>query len=209
MTSFEHAMIGINGALAVGLHRRHEWKIVAFSGVVAISPDWDGATIMAGMTTFNQAHRVWGHNFFVVVLVSVCLAALDYRFDLVTRVARATMRIIKRDPQQFTLRDAAQRRPTGWFVWLGVGVFAALSHLPADLVFSGGYGLPDWELKLLWPISHEGFVYPMIPWGDVGVTIVFAAGMFAMVRWPAKIQGLACSALLLMVAYVVIRGMTR
>ena len=209
MTSFEHAMIGINGALAAGLHRGHEWKIVAFSGAVAVSPDWDGLTIMAGMNTFNQAHRVWGHNFLVAVLLSVCLAALDYRFDLVTRIARATMRMVRRDPQQLLIRAADQRRPSGWITWLIVGLLAALSHLPADLVYSGGYGLPDWELKLLWPISHNGYVYPMIPWGDPGVTILFAAGMFAMVRWPAKIQGLACGALLLMVAYVVIRGVTR
>ena len=107
------------------------------------------------------------------------------------------------------IRVAAERRPIGWITWLIVGVLAALSHLPADLVFSGGYGLPDWELKLLWPISHEGSVYPMIPWGDPGVTIVFAAGMFAMVRWPTRIQSLAGNALLLMVAYVVLRGVTR
>ena len=29
MTTFEHAMLGINGALAVGLHRRFGWQIVA------------------------------------------------------------------------------------------------------------------------------------------------------------------------------------
>jgi membrane-bound metal-dependent hydrolase YbcI (DUF457 family) len=209
MTTFEHAMIGINGALAVGLNRRHGWKIVAFSGALAISPDWDGLTIIAGMTTFNEAHRVWGHNFLVAVMLSFCLGALDYRFDLVTRMARATMRMIRRDPQQLSIRSAAERQPIGWVTWLIVGLFAAVSHLPADLVFSGGYGLPDWELKLLWPISDRGFVYPMIPWGDPGVTIVFAAGMFAMVRWPARVQSIACGALLLMVAYVVMRGVTR
>ncbi|MDP6466968.1 MAG: metal-dependent hydrolase [Pirellulaceae bacterium] len=209
MTTFEHAMIGVNGALAAGLHRRYGWKIVAFSGVVAVSPDWDGLTMMAGMTTFNQAHRVWGHNFLVAVLVGICLGTLDYRFDFATRMARAAMRIVKRDPQQLTMRAAAERRPVGWFCWLMVGVLTALSHLLADLVYSGGYGLPDWELKLLWPFSNEGFVYPMIPWGDPGVTIVFVVGMFAMVRLPTRIQSLAGGALLLMVAYVVLRGFTR
>jgi len=88
-------MIGINGALAAGLQRNHGWKIVALAGVAAISPDWDGLTLVAGMSTFNQAHRVWGHNVLVVVLLGAALAAVDYRFDLMTRVARGTMRRIQ------------------------------------------------------------------------------------------------------------------
>ena len=209
MTTFEHAMIGINGALAAGLQRRHGWKIVAFAGFAAVSPDWDGLTILAGMTTFNQAHRVWGHNLLVACLLGAGLAALDFRFDLTTRVARAVLQIVRRNHQSLQIRDVAQRQPIGWLVWLLVGVLAALSHLPADLVFSGGYGLPDWKLQVLWPFSPDGFVYPMIPWGDPGVTIVFAAGMFAMVRWPKRIQALAAAALMLMVMYVMFRAAIR
>ncbi len=209
MTTFEHAMIGINGAMAAGLQRRHGWKIVALAGVAAISPDWDGLTILAGMSTFNHAHRVWGHNFLVTVLLSACCAALDYRFDLTTRATRFALRVIKPAQPLPTLRTAPERQFNGWLLWPIVGVLAALSHLPADLVYSGGYGLPDWELKLLWPFSNQGFVYPMIPWGDPGVTLIFVAGMFAVVRWPQRIQGLAGISLALMIAYVVIRGTTR
>lgn len=209
MTTFEHAMIGINGALATGLQRRHGWSVAAFAGVAAISPDWDGLTIVAGMTTFNEAHRVWGHNFLVAALFGIGLAVLDFRFDLVTRAARTLCRILKQGPRQLDLRRPAERGVLGWSTWVLAGVLAASSHLLADLVYSGGYGLPDWELKLLWPFSHQGIVYPMIPWGDPGVTIVFVIGMFAMVRWPARIQRIAIVTLLLMVAYVVIRGATR
>ena len=45
MTSYEHAMLGIDGALALGLHRRYGWQIVAAAGCVAVLPDWDGLSI--------------------------------------------------------------------------------------------------------------------------------------------------------------------
>ena len=32
MTVYEHAMLGIDGALAAGLPRRHGWQIVALAG---------------------------------------------------------------------------------------------------------------------------------------------------------------------------------
>lgn len=209
MTTFEHAMIGINSALAIGLQRRHGWKIVALAGVAAVSPDWDGLTMLAGIETFDRAHRVWGHNIFVTLVVGLCLGALDYRFDLTTRAARGVLRFVKGDRPSLTIRAASQRGTAAALVWLTVGALAALSHLPADLVYSGGYGLPDWEVQLLWPYSRAGFVYPMVPWGDPGVTVVLVAGMFAMVRWPAKIQRVALGTLLLVVTYVVLRGVLR
>jgi hypothetical protein len=48
MTFFEHAMVGINGAMAADLHRRHGWPLVALAGFSAILPDWDGLTIFLG-----------------------------------------------------------------------------------------------------------------------------------------------------------------
>ena len=44
MTIYEHAMVGINGALALGLARRHGRQIVAWAGA-ALLPDFGGLTI--------------------------------------------------------------------------------------------------------------------------------------------------------------------
>jgi len=46
MTTYEHAMLGITGALAAGLHRRYGWQIVAMAGVTAVLPDWDGLSLL-------------------------------------------------------------------------------------------------------------------------------------------------------------------
>lgn len=48
MTVYEHAMIGINGALAMGLQRRHGWQIIALAGFAAVLPDLDGLTLLLG-----------------------------------------------------------------------------------------------------------------------------------------------------------------
>ena len=69
MTSFEHAMVGITGAVAANLHRRHGWPIVALAGFAAMLPDWDGLTILCGIHCYAAAHRVWGHNLLVAGLV--------------------------------------------------------------------------------------------------------------------------------------------
>ena len=60
MTVFEHAMLGVTGTLAVGLHRRYGWKIVAAAGAVAVLPDWDGLSILFGAAAYGKVHRAWG-----------------------------------------------------------------------------------------------------------------------------------------------------
>lgn len=82
MTTFEHAMVGINGALAAGLHRHYQWCIAALAGLAAIAPDWDGLKILGGMHLFDHAHCAWGHSFLTCVILGCVLAGLDYRFDL-------------------------------------------------------------------------------------------------------------------------------
>ncbi|MEN6458225.1 MAG: hypothetical protein ABFC63_04790 [Thermoguttaceae bacterium] len=60
MTVYEHAMIGINGTLAIGLYRRHGWQIVALAGVAAEIPDLDGLAIVLGPSLYADGHRYWG-----------------------------------------------------------------------------------------------------------------------------------------------------
>jgi len=78
MTTIEHAMLGINGALSVGLHRRWGWQIVALAGVAATSPDWDGIFLLSNSVFLTEGHRVWGHNILVCVLVGLLLGGGDY-----------------------------------------------------------------------------------------------------------------------------------
>lgn len=205
MTTFEHAMLGINGALAGGLHHRNTWRIAAFAGLAAISPDWDALTIVGGMQLFDHAHRVWGHSLLSVVVAASVLAALDFRYDLVGLGERMLCRLLRTPSKALAARpDRDWKRFVTWFV---VAFLAMMSHLATDLVYSGTAELAHWHLQLLWPFSSRGFVYPMVHWGDVGVTIIFVISMFAMVRRREWIQPIAAITLALVLVYIVVRGM--
>lgn len=208
MTTFEHVMLAVNGCLAIGLQRRYGWNLVALAACSAVVPDWDGLTLMGGGVLFDLAHRTWGHCLLVSLLLATVLGICDYRFDLMGRVMRRYRRLTHSQLVEHEGCGARQRTCRGYVVWSTVSILAALSHLAADVVFSGGRGLPDWSLKLFWPFSERGVVYPLVPWGDVGVTLVFVIGMFAMYRWRAHVSGIAGGTLGLVVLYAVLRGLT-
>jgi membrane-bound metal-dependent hydrolase YbcI (DUF457 family) len=92
-------------------------------------------------------------------------------------------------------------------LWLIVGVAAAYSHLLIDVVFSAGKDLPIWGVPLLWPFSSTAYAFPLVRWGDIGATVILAAGMFAMLRWPARIQAIAAGSLVAVAAYMAVRGL--
>jgi hypothetical protein len=204
MTVFEHAMVGVTGAIAAGQHRRFGWPIVAATGVAAVLPDWDGVSILFGGAAFDRAHRVWGHNLLVAGLsgaaVMVCLR-LFFPFEIFSKVKS------RRDPGADELPFCEPTGPCQVWPWVVMGLFAALSHLAADLVYSGHDILSDWGIQLLWPFSDYSFAYPMVPWGDVGATLIFVVTMFAMVRWPSRAQILAAIGLVSVVSYITIRGL--
>ncbi|MHB8862831.1 MAG: metal-dependent hydrolase [Pirellulaceae bacterium] len=206
MTTFEHVMLAINGCLATGLPRRHGWNLVALAACSAVVPDWDGLTLLGGGVLFDLAHRTWGHSLLVSLLLATILGICDYRFDLMGRVANLYRRLTRPQLKNPPLRGVRQRSWRGYMVWSSVSLLATLSHLAADVVFSGGHGLPDWELKLFWPFSERGIVYPLVPWGDVGVTLVFVAGMFALYRWRDQARWIAGATLALVVLYAALRG---
>jgi membrane-bound metal-dependent hydrolase YbcI (DUF457 family) len=206
MTFFEHALVGVDGAVAAGLHRRFGWPIVALSASMAVLPDWDGLTILLGARCFADAHRVWGHNLPVAGLLAAVLSGLAWRFDLLPKVQQWLMR---RHPLTMTVQSPAYppKRSAGQaFSWMAVGVIAAYSHLLADLVFSANSQLPVWGLQLFWPLSRSSWAYPLVPWGDVGVTLLLVAGMFAMVRWSQWSRAIALCTLGLVLLYIVVRG---
>ena len=94
----------------------------------------------------------------------------------------------------------------GWPLWLAVGLIASYSHLLADLVYSIGRDLPVWGVPLAWPWSSTAWAWPCVPWGDVGATIIFVAGMFAMLRWRAWARSIAAGTLGLVIGYILVRG---
>jgi len=206
MTVYEHVMLGTGGALAAGLHRRYGWQIVAMAGVAAALPDWDGISLLFGPVAFDRFHRALGHNLLACSLSGAALAALDYYFDASSRMKR----FVGRRLRLFASREDPPIRSGfsagGLCVWVVVGTLASLSHLAADLVFSGHAKLSDWGLQLLWPFSDRAWVYPLVPWGDVGTTLIFALGMLAMVRWPSRIQAIAALTLTGVLGYIGTRG---
>lgn len=206
MTSYEHAMLGVTGTLAAGLHRRYGWEIVALGGLAAILPDWDGWSLAFGAAAFDRIHRTAGHNVFACSLLAAAVAALDCRYRLIGRLRKLLGRWIR--PLRAEKESAGQRtfRAGELGVWMITGLLASWSHLAADLVFSGHERLADWGLKLFWPFSDRAWVYPMVSWGDPGATLIFVGGMFAMVRWPSRLQGIAAVTLGLVLAYIGLRG---
>ena len=50
------------------------------------------------------------------------------------------------------------------------------------------------------------YAYPLVRWGDVGATLIFAASMFAMLRWPSRAQWIAAGSLGLVVGYILLRA---
>jgi membrane-bound metal-dependent hydrolase YbcI (DUF457 family) len=206
MTTYEHAMLGVTGTLAAGLHRKYGWEIVALAGFVAVLPDWDGLSLLFGAAAFDRVHRTLGHNLLVCILLGAVVAALEYRY----RLARRWKEYAGRRMSMFRSKEGSPEpsdfRSRELCIWVLTGALASLSHLAADLVFSGHQVLSDWGIRLFWPFSDRFWAYPMVSWGDPAVTVVFAGGMFAMVRWPSRLRTVAGLTLTFVFAYISIRG---
>ncbi len=91
-------------------------------------------------------------------------------------------------------------------IWTLTAVLVTLNHLAADLLFSGHAHLSDWGLKLFWPFSQQAYVFPAVRWGDAVPTIILVAGMFAMLRWRGRVQGVAALTLFALVGYIALRA---
>lgn len=208
MTTYEHAMLGVTGSMAAGLDRRFGWPIVAFAATASVLPDWDGLGILLGPRMFDLLHRTAGHNLLVACLLGAVAGLLDYRYSLICRTVDLIGRWSRWVRSQVTVPIRTVFSTGELWVWIGVGVVASLGHLATDMVFSGHARLADWGLQLLWPFSDQAWVFPMVRWGDVGATLVFVAGMFAMLRLPLHRQAVARLTLLALVGYIVIRGFT-
>ena len=217
MTTFEHAMLGVNGALAFGLHRKYGWRVVALAGMAAVAPDWYGIPMLFDMQRFESGHRVWGHNLLSCTLMGILLAATDLRLNVAGWIVRQFAKLApsnqkpsnEKPPEDSAAADGANedqiiefRLPTPTFIWISVAIFGALSQIPADIVVSGGKGLTDWALRPFWPFATTEFVYPLIPWGNIGVTLIFSFAMIAHASRPRLVQPIAILALVLMMGFL-------
>ncbi len=202
MTVFEHAMFGVNLALTAGVQRRHGWGPVGAAAVAAALPDWDGLSILLGGSAFAAAHRVWGHNLLAAGLSGAAVGVIAL---LVVRSDRVRARLVRPGAPLPASPPRSLATPAMWAV---VGALAGLSHLPADIVFNGGNGLSPWPVPLLWPFRPDGWAAPIVPWGDLTVTVLFVGEMFALYYWPGRERAIAALALAAGSAYLAVRAVT-
>jgi membrane-bound metal-dependent hydrolase YbcI (DUF457 family) len=205
VTTFEHAMCGATLALAVGCLRKHGWALIVVAGVAAALPDWDGLSLALGAETFDRAHRVWGHNLLVATTTGAVVGGLGYLCYLSTRVRRATIKVL---PRAGVSEASPPFSAIGLATWIVVGVVASLSHLPADMIYTGSRELRSWPVPLLWPFSEQRWDWPLVPWGDLITTVIFIAEMFALYRWSRKAQLIAVLTLLAVHGYIGFRWLT-
>jgi membrane-bound metal-dependent hydrolase YbcI (DUF457 family) len=201
LTIYEHVMVGVNLALGAGLHGRYGWRLAALAGLAAALPDWDGLSILFGSVAYAQAHRVWGHNLLVASLLSVLVGGCAHGLNRAGWFDRLGNRLL---PNRAA--SSQPRAPGTLALWVGAGVVAGLSHLLADFFYAGHGNSQSWPLQLLWPFSTRGWAYPILPWGDLGATILFIVEMFLLYRWPSQARPIAWGALAAVVLYVGVRG---
>jgi membrane-bound metal-dependent hydrolase YbcI (DUF457 family) len=199
VTTFEHAMCGASLALALGCVRKDGWALIAVAGVAAALPDWDGLSLALGAETFAKVHRVWGHNLLVASCTGAVVGGLGYLCYLSMRLRRATIQIWPKSGATEVIPPFSSLR---WAKWILVGMLASLSHLPADMVYSGSRELRSWPLQLLWPFSEQGWVWPLVAWGDLTTTVIFIGEMFALYLWPRHAQAIALLTLLCVHGYI-------
>lgn len=157
-------------------------------------------SIVFGPIAYASVHRVWGHNLLVATVSGVVCGAIGYACYLLARMRKYARRWLS----ELKLSNEVPAYSVLHLVqWILVCVLAACSHLPADVIYSGHPELASWPVPLLWPFSDQGYVWPLVVWGDLTTTLVFAGEMFALYRWPQRAQVIALITLLSVNGYVV------
>ena len=202
MTSPEHTMVGILGAMALGLHKRFGWQVVAFAAVVSNVPDFDGLPVLFDMERFESGHRVWGHNFLLIVASSIILGWTQVRFEWIQSIGAYAVHFLPSEVKRF---QSSSQSPIPLSVFIFVGIGFQSVHLVCDMVVSGGQGLSNWPVKPFWPFRQIGYVYPLIPWGDIGPTIIMMAGIIGIAK-IGRAHLLSMLTLLVLIIYLLFRG---
>lgn len=209
MTTPEHALIGIHVAFALGCHRCFGWASVAMAGVASIVPDWDGLAMLVNMQRFEAGHRVIGHNVFLVAVCALSLGWTEGRFRWIERIGSLVQRKfwrMKVDPANLSPRFSVA---ASTIIFACVALVAQLLHLACDIMVSGGNDLPDWRIRPFWPMSNTGYVFPLIPWGDIGPTVILMLGIICAAKRPRYVSTISGCTLVVLVVYMVVRGWFR
>ncbi|HUG71137.1 MAG TPA: metal-dependent hydrolase [Pirellulaceae bacterium] len=205
MTTPEHTLVGIHTAFALGVHRRFGWPAVTMAGVASNVPDLDGLPMLLDMQRFEAGHRVWGHNVLAILISSVLLGWSQSKYHWIERLWKLVQRMLS-IPQGTAIPDS---RSVAAIAIVGIAFFAQTIHLPCDMVVSGGHGLSDWPIQPLWPFSGTEFVFPLIPWGDIGPTVILMAGIIWIAKRPTNLSTISVCTLIALTFYLVARGWSR
>lgn len=206
MTTPEHTLVGIHLAVATGCHRYWGWPAVALAGIASNVPDWDGLPMLVDMQRFEVGHRVWGHNLLAIILSSLVLGWTQARFHWLELIGVWARRFL---PSQEADLQRSLTFARGLLVYTLIACVVQLAHLPCDMVVSGGSGLTDWLVRPFWPFSNAGYVLPLIPWGDVGPTVILMAGAIALAKMPTRVSVVSALTLVLLSVYLILRGTMR
>ncbi|QDU82764.1 hypothetical protein Pla110_45260 [Polystyrenella longa] len=203
MTTIEHALVGMHGALLLGVNTKAGWAAITLAAVASILPDFDGLALLVSVEQFDAGHRVWGHNLLVIVITSLILAGSQYRFHWIERLARRSSRILLTEAQ--TRVNSPPVAASFLFLFVIVAT-CQIVHLFCDMVVSGGHGLSHWEVLPFWPFHNKGFVFPLIPWGDVGPTVILMLGAITLAKLPQLTKTISGVTLLTLCSYLAARG---
>lgn len=211
MTTPEHTLVGIHLAIAAGCHRWAGWPLVGLAALASNVPDLDGLPMLIDMQRFEQLHRVLFHNFLAIGLTSALLTCSEAYLGWISRMTRWL--ILKFAPSESTggLSAVKAEWPRPWLLstLFATAFVTQTAHLPCDMVVSGGSGLSDWHVLPLWPFSDRGYVFPLVPWGDIGPTFVLMAGTIWMAKRRSGLSSIALITLSTLIVYLLVRGWMR
>lgn len=180
------------------------------AGLASNVPDWDGIPMLFDMQRFEVGHRVWGHGILSIALTSLLLAVMQVRWDWIGWIAnRLRSRFLKSVSVAPSQDSKWLVGGSGVLVFAIIGLCAQVVHWPCDMVVSGGNGLSDWAIQPWWPFSSAAYVYPLIPWGDIGPTIIMMAGVIVIAKRNRDLSITSCLTIATLCGYMVVRGWFR
>lgn len=179
---------------------------MALADIASNVPDWDGLPMLIDMQRFEAGHRVWGHNLLAIMIASLLLGWSEAQFHWIERAGN------RRRRRSSAAAIATKTSSTFLSALLSSALIAAVAqlvHLPCDMVVSGGAGLTDWLVRPFWPFSNDGYVFPLIPWGDVGPTVILMGGAIVLAKQPARLSAVSAGTLMILCIYLLARGWSR
>jgi membrane-bound metal-dependent hydrolase YbcI (DUF457 family) len=176
------------------------------AGLASNVPDWDGLPMLVDMRRFEAGHRVWGHNLLAILVSSFVLGWTQAQFHWIESIGnRVRQRFSLAPPEPLPALPVV----CATIIFSVIAGCSQLIHLPCDMVVSGGEGLTDWLVKPFWPFSNVGYVFPLIPWGDIGPTVILMTGAIAIARRSSHASAIAVGTLAILCLYLIGRGWYR